>query len=193
MASQTPQKKALILAVDGMEEIEFCSAVSVLRRAEIDVTIAGVASASPVKSSRSVVITPERSLADLKSTTDAFDAVVLPGGLGAAKAFSESAEVGSLLKRFEAAGKLIAIICASPSALPAHGVGLGKTVTSHPSVADKLKEGGKYNYSEERVVVDRQLITSRAPGTALEFSLAIVKNLVGEEKAAAVAAPMLLK
>lgn len=35
MASQTPQKKALILAVDGMEEIEFCSAVSVLRRAEV--------------------------------------------------------------------------------------------------------------------------------------------------------------
>lgn len=101
--------------------------------------------------------------------------------------------MGSLLRSFEAAGKLIAVICASPSALPVHSVGLGKKVTSHPSVAERLKAGGQYSYSEERVVVDRQLITSRAPGTALEFALAIVQNLVGPEKAAAVAAPMLPK
>lgn len=53
-------------------------------------------------------------------------------------------------------------------------------------------EGGKYQYKEDRVVVDGNLITSRGPGTAMEWSLAITAYLVGQEKAAEIAKSMLV-
>lgn len=52
---------------------------------------------------------------------------------------------------------------------------------------------GGYQYKEQRVVVDDKLITSRGPGTAFEFALAIVSALAGKEKADSLVAPMLIK
>jgi putative intracellular protease/amidase len=52
-------------------------------------------------------------------------------------------------------------------------------ITSHPSVKDQLKD---VNYSEERVVVDDTIVTSRSPGTALEFSLKLVEILFGRDR-----------
>lgn len=50
-----------------------------------------------------------------------------------------------------------------------------------------------YNYSEERVVVDGKLVTSRGPGTTFEFALALVELLSGKEKRDSLIPPMLLK
>ena len=94
------------------------------------------------------------------------------------------------MRYFEKSGKLIAVICASPIALAKHEIGLNKTITSHPSVANQLS---KYKYSEDRVVIDGELITSRGPGTAFEFALAIVKKMVGQEKVNQITPPMILK
>ncbi|KAJ3254878.1 hypothetical protein HK103_006774 [Boothiomyces macroporosus] len=65
----------------------------------------------------------------------------------------------------------------------------GSSVTSHPSVKDKLTH---YNYREERVVVSGHLITSRGPGTTFEFALEIIKQLDSSQKADQVAGPMLV-
>lgn len=117
--------------------------------------------------------------------------VILPGGLGGTEAFIKSELVGSILKEQESSGRLVAAICAAPLALKAHKIGLGKSLTSYPSVKDKLTADYKY-VDDQLVVQDGQLITSRGPGTAYQFALKLVEVLVGEEKSTQVAKGLLL-
>lgn len=116
--------------------------------------------------------------------------VVLPGGLGGTDAFKKSALVGEILKAQQSSGRLIAAICAAPLALKEHAIGTGKTITSYPSVKDDLLSS--YNYVDDVVVQDGQLITSRGPGTAYQFGLKIAEVLVGVDKAKQVANGMLV-
>ncbi|XP_046360040.2 Parkinson disease protein 7 homolog [Haliotis rufescens] len=182
---------AIVLLAEGAEEMETVITVDVLRRGGIDVTVAGLTGSDPVLCSRQVKVVPDKSLDDaLKSAP--YDVVVLPGGGTGAKNLCESAAVGKLLQEQEGRDALVAAVCAAPTALLAHGVGKGKSVTSHPGVADKIKEGD-YKYSEDRVVQDGKLITSRGPGTCFEFALKIVEAIQGAEKASSLVAPMLVK
>lgn len=121
-----------------------------------------------------------------------YDLVVLPGGLEGAKTFCDSIIVGLLLKYQEEHDGWIGAICAAPTALKAHGVGLGKRVTSYPTMAAEMKEG--YTYVDDKpVVVDGKIITSRAPGTAIQFALTLVEKLAGPCKANEVAKGMLVE
>ncbi|KRT85851.1 hypothetical protein AMK59_439 [Oryctes borbonicus] len=185
-------KRALIFLAPGYEELEFISAVDILRRAGIDVSIAGIPDKNPVLSARNVAIVPDISLSEAFNA-GTFDVLLLPGGLGGSKAMAESEEVGKLLKDQEANGRKVAAICAAPTALKAHCIGTGKKVTSYPAMAAAMKEGGTYDYKEDDVVVDGNLITSRGPGTATKFALTVVKELLGEEKACEIAKAMLIK
>ncbi|GAB0088563.1 Protein DJ-1alpha [Sergentomyia squamirostris] len=182
-------KSALVILAPGAEEMEFVISADVLRRAEVKVTVAGLGSTDPVKCSRDVMIVPDVTLAE--AAKQEFDAVVMPGGLGGAKVLAESKEVGELLKKQEQSGKIIAAICAGPTALKAHSIGLGKSLTSYPSVKDQLASSYKY-IDDQTCVQDGTLITSRGPGTAYEFALKIAENLVGEAKTQAVRKAMLL-
>ena len=139
--------------------------------------------------SRKVSLVADELLSNIDS--DKYDCVVLPGGMDAANAFKTSTIIGNLLQSYEKSNKLIAIICASPIALAGHNIMVGKRVTSHPSVSNQLTE--KYVYSEEKVVTDGKLITSRAPGTAFDFALEIVKTLCGDAKVEEIKKPMLLQ
>lgn len=189
--SSMSSKKALVFLAPGAEEMEFVIAVDVLRRGGIEVTVAGLPDKNPVKCSRGVVIVPDVALADVP-TLGNFDAIVLPGGLGGAKALSESKEVGCLLKEQEKSGRIVAAICAAPTALKTHCVGVGKNVTSYPAMQSAMSEGGSYNYKEDNVVVDGNLVTSRGPGTAFQFALTLVERLINKEKASEVAKGLLL-
>jgi protein DJ-1 len=188
----TMGKKALVIIADGSEEIEAVTPVDTLRRAEVEVTVAGLTGAVNMTMSRGVIMGAEKSLKEAVAAGP-YDAVILPGGLKGAGSFAESAEVGDLLKEQEKAGRLVAAICAGPTALHKHGIYVGKSITSYPSVKEKMLVDGKYNYKEERVVVDGNLITSRGPATSLEFSLAILAHLVGQEKADEVGKGMLFQ
>ena len=111
-----------------------------------------------------------------------------------AKTIGEHEAFIAMLKKHKEAGKVYGAICAAPAvALMPHGL-LGEgSATSHPAFADKMKETIAERYSEERVVVDGKLVTSRGPGTAIEFALTLIKLLAGAEKAEAVKGPMLVK
>jgi len=181
---------AILLLAEGAEEMETVISADVMRRAGIEVTIAGVDGTESVVCSRNVVIKPDSKLSEAASKE--YDAVVCPGGLKGAERLAASEAVGKLLKKQEARGHLIACICAAPLALKSHGIGKGKKITSHPSVDSQLKDAG-YTYSEDRVVVDGKLITSRGPGTTFEFALKIVEHLCGKEKSDSLVGPMLVK
>ena len=181
-------KTALIILAPGAEEMEFTISADVLRRAGVRVIVAGLCGIEPVKCSRDVVVVPDVALEAHKDGKP--DVIILPGGLGGSKAMCESTLVGELLRKQETEGRLIAAICAAPTALAAHCIGLGKNLTSYPSVKSQLEE--KYKYTEDKKVVqDGQLITSRGPGTAFDFALKLAEVLVSAEKAAEVAKGML--
>ncbi|XP_062505428.1 Parkinson disease protein 7 homolog isoform X1 [Corticium candelabrum] len=202
-------RRALLILAEGAEEMETVISADVMRRGGIEVTVAGLDGSEPVLCSRNVRIVPDTSL-DAAMHKAPFDAVVLPGGNGGAKRLSESATVKEVLKTHEKEGKVLAAVCAGPTAFLAHDIAPGKRVTSHPSVKDKLSSNlqhwshtkcfeyesvfvAAYVYCEERVVSDGHIITSRGPGTSFEFALAIVSALCGEETAAKISVPMILK
>lgn len=181
------KKSALLLLAEGSEEMEAVITADVLRRAGVDVTIASVGEGPCVKCSRDVKICVDAQLRD--KINEKYDVVILPGGLGGSKAFISSAEVGQLLQQQEKEGRLIAAICAAPTALKAHGIAKGKKVTSYPAMKDDLVND--YVYLEDKVVIDGNLITSRGPATAFAFGLAIAENLVNKQTADDVAKAML--
>lgn len=181
------KKRVLVPLATGAEEMETVIVVDVLRRAGLEVNLAGLNGLDPVTCSRGVKLVPDGALADARGP---FDAIVLPGGADGAKALAASPMVQNLLKEQEEEGRVIAAICAAPIALAAAGVGKGKALTSHPAVKDDVAAHG--TYKEQRVVVDGKLVTSRGPGTAMEFAVALVELLVDADRAEKVAAPMLM-
>ncbi|XP_074098092.1 protein dj-1beta [Cotesia typhae] len=181
------KKTAIVLMADGAEEMEAVITADVLRRAGIDVTIASITGNDCIKCSRDVKICADTQLDAVKNNS--FDVVILPGGLGGSKALASSKEVGELLKKQESEGRVIAAICAAPTALKAHGIAPGKQVTSYPAMKDQLVD--YYKYLEDIVVTDGNIITSRGPATAYAFGLAIVEKLLNKEAALPVAKGML--
>lgn len=179
----------MVLA-EGAEEMETVIAVDVLRRGGIEVLVAGLDGADPVVCSRGVRLVPDLPLADAASAGP-FDAIVLPGGGPGSERLASSSVVGELLRDQVAADRLVAAVCAAPTALAAHGVGADRLMTSHPG-AREVVEAFCRGYREEPVVEDGSVITSRGPGTSFAFALAIVARLRGGEVADSIAAPMML-
>ncbi len=170
-------KKAAVLLADGFEEVEAVTPIDFLRRAEIDTVMVGV-SGREVAGGHNIHMTTDVSLSDLDED---LDAVIIPGGMPGAENLSNSEKVVELLGKMHDKGKLIAAICASPAVvLGKHGFLKDKKYTCYPGFEKDLAEG---MHSNDRVVVDGDLITSRGPGTAAEFAEAIIRYLIGDEEA----------
>ena len=171
-------KKAIILLAEGFEEIEAVTCIDLLRRAGIDVTVAGLSDIR-VKASRGTNILADKKLDEAGSD---FDACILPGGMPGAANLAGSTKVKNLIQKMNSEGKLIAAICASPAiVLAPMGILKNKTTTCYPGMQDTF--GKDTTYKEENVIVDGNIITSRGPATAMEFALAIVEKLAGKETA----------
>lgn len=169
--------KVLVPLAQGCEELEAVTVIDILRRAGVSVTSAGLVP-GPVRASRGTVLLPDATLDDVLQQT--FDMVVLPGGMPGSEHLANDARIIALLKRMAAAGHYVAAICAAPMALHAAGLLQGKQATSFPGVLDELP--GTHRYREDAVVVDGHIITSRGPGTAMDFALTLVELLVGKDK-----------
>ncbi len=170
----------------GFEEIEAVTIIDVLRRAELRVLVASTA-AGPVRGSHDIEVAADTPLASIAA--DAVDMIALPGGMPGAANLARDPEVQRLVRELAAAGKYTCAVCAGPIALAAAGVHRGKRVTCYPGFESKL-DGG--TVVEDRVVVDGTVVTSRGPGTALEFALALVGVLRGQTAKAELARRMLV-
>jgi protein DJ-1 len=115
---------------------------------------------------------------------------VLPGGLKGAQTFASSTKIHQLLHQFDKENKLIGIICASPIVMKAASFGFNRSITSHPSVKTELDQ--HYNYLQDNVVVDGNLVTSRGPGTSFLFALKLVELLCGVEVYETVRGPLMI-
>lgn len=187
-------KTALVLLAEGAEEMETVIAVDVLRRGGVTVTLAGLDSTSTsagVVCSRNIKIVADATIDSLVEAGTQFDAVILPGGGKGAENLANSPTVGKLLQAQESSGRIIGAICAAPTALLKHNIGKGKKVTSYPAFKEKLEKD--FTYSEDPVVVDGSLVTSRGPGTSFAFAIKLVELLAGEGPAAPLAKQMILE
>jgi protein deglycase len=170
-------KRVLVPLAPGFEEIEAITIIDILRRSGARVSIAGIVE-GVIEGSRGIKIIADESID--KINTEKFDLIVLHGGQPGTKNLDNDPRITALLKKMGEQNKLIAAICAAPIILKKRGLLKEKKRTSHPSVKEELS--GEY-YVEERVVVDHNIITSRSPGTAMEFSFKLVEILYGKDRA----------
>jgi protein deglycase len=171
-------RTVLVPVADGTEELEAVAVIDTLRRAGATVTVASVGDDLAVTCARGVRLTADALLADLGEAS--FDAIILPGGMPGAQHLHDSPLLAARLREHAASRRLLAAICAAPVVVLARQDLLaGRRATAHPSVYAELPADAR---REARVVVDDGLITSRGAGTALEFALAVVAALYGEQR-----------
>jgi 4-methyl-5(b-hydroxyethyl)-thiazole monophosphate biosynthesis len=180
-------KSAVVFLAPGFEEIEAVTAIDVLRRAGVRVIVAGTREGS-VTGSHEITVQPDARIEEVDP--ESVDMVVLPGGLPGSVHLRDDPRVRAFVQALDRAGKYTCAICAAPTVLKAAGVAAGRKLTSHPVVQEDFRD---CDYREDRVVVDGTVVTSRGAGTALEFSLELVRLLVGPDKARELAAAMIAR
>ncbi len=168
----------LVPLAQGCEELEAVTIIDLLRRADIEVTTAGL-DAQPVTASHGVTLIPDTTLDD--ALKKEYDMVVLPGGLPGADHLEQDDRIQNLLKKMANNGKLTAAICAAPKILANAGLLDGKRATAYPGTLEKLQLDN-ITLEPSPVIKDGNIITSRGPGTAMDFALVLIENLVGVEK-----------
>jgi protein deglycase len=175
--------KVLVPLAAGCEEMEAVIVIDVLRRAGLEVVVAGLAEGM-VRASRGVALAPDTTLAQTIAVEgmNGFAAIVLPGGAAGAAALRDDARILELLRSQAGAGRICAAICAAPTVLERAGLLRGRRATSHPSVQAELREAGVEIDGAARVVIDGPFVTSQSPGTTFEFAYALVELLVGRAK-----------
>jgi len=168
----------LVPLAQGCEELEAVTIIDLLVRAGVNVVTAGL-EAGPVTASRGVVLVPQMSLDE--ALKQDYDMVVLPGGMPGAEHLDNDPRVAKLLRSMAESDLFTAAICAAPKVLANAGILAGKRATSYPGFVDKMNLPD-VEYREEAVVQDGKVITSRGPGTAMDFALTLIEQLVGKEK-----------
>jgi 4-methyl-5(b-hydroxyethyl)-thiazole monophosphate biosynthesis len=177
-----PVPRVLVPLAEGFEEIEAVTVVDLLRRAGIEVRTASLAGAR-VTGSHGIAVEADIAIDDVNVAD--YDMIVLPGGMPGADHLKNDARVIGLLRRFASAGRYTAAICAAPGVLAHAGLLEGRSATSFPGFLRPDSAPG-LKLTDAPVVVDGTVITSRGPGTAIEFSLALIELLAGRETALAV-------
>lgn len=171
--------RVLVPLAQGCEELEAVTIIDLLRRARIEVVTAGL-DAGLVRCSRGVVIQPDAVLDQVLGQE--FDMIALPGGGPGADNLDADARVRELLQEMAAKGKYTAAICAAPKVLAHAGLLAGRDATAFPGVLEKVLEklgASDIRLSEAPVVKDGRVITSRGPGTAMDFALELIETLAG--------------
>jgi DJ-1 family protein len=180
-------KTVLVPVAQGTEEMEAVIIIDMMRRAGINVKVAG--ENEMIVCSRGVRIVPDVLIEDIPESNE-FDAIVLPGGTKGAENLLNNGHLEKIVKYNNSRGSIIAAICAAPTILDFFGILDPKSsVTSHPSVRTQLL---KYNYKNDKVVNSGNIMTSRGAGTAFEFSLKLIETLIDSNTAERIANDIVL-
>ena len=169
--------RVLVPLAQGCEELEAVTITDLLTRAGIDVVTAGL-DKQPVKASRGVTLVPDTTIDDVDA--DDFDMIILPGGLPGADNLDADPRIHTILQQLHKQGKYTAAICAAPKVLAGAGLLNGRKATGYPGVLDAMSLP-EVEIESQAVVRDGKVITSRGPGTAMDFALALIEQLQGRK------------
>ncbi|MEW7981636.1 MAG: DJ-1/PfpI family protein [gamma proteobacterium symbiont of Phacoides pectinatus] len=168
----------LVPLAQGCEELEAVTVIDLLRRAGVEVTSAAL-EPGPVTASRDVTLLADTTLDEVMERE--FDLIVLPGGLPGADHLDRDPRIHELLRRQQQRGRYAAAICAAPKVLAGSGLLRGRRATGYPGLLEELAPEG-VELDPRPVVRDGRVITSRGPGTAMDFALALIEALLGRER-----------
>lgn len=172
--------KIIMFMADGCEEVEALMTVDLIRRAGLEISMVSVSGNQMINGSHGIVMKAD----EMFESADYSDCemLILPGGLVGTNNLKAHKGVNEKLAEFNQAGKMVAAICAAPTALAAAGVMKGKKATCYPGMSDGLTENG-CAYEDVPVVVSENSITGRSLGAAVDFASAIITHFSGEEAA----------
>ncbi len=171
-------KTVLVPLAQGCEELEAVTIIDLLRRAGIEVVVAGLEN-GPVTASRGVRLLPDMSLDEALQRE--YDLVALPGGLPGSDHLANDQRISDILRKTTASGRFVGAVCAAPKVLARNGLLDGRKATAFPGV---LQAEQHPDITGEAVTRDGVVITSRSVGTVMDFALALVEALLGCEKRA---------
>ena len=174
--------KLMICMADGCEEVEALSVVDILRRARSAIDMVSVNGGDSVTGSHGIVIGMDKKIEE--ADIDAYDGIILPGGMPGTNHLKAHPAVTDTVKKFYKENKLVAAICAAPTVLGYIGILEGKNATCYPGMEDGLTGASK---KTDPVVRDGNIITSRGMGTAIPFGLEIVSYFTDEKTASQLA------
>jgi 4-methyl-5(b-hydroxyethyl)-thiazole monophosphate biosynthesis len=169
--------KVLVPLAEGFEEIEAVAIVDLLRRAGVEVRTASL-TGREVTGSHDITVLADARLDEVDAGD--YDMIVLPGGMPGTTHLKSDPRIARLLQQFAASGRFTAAICAAPSVLAHAGLLEGRKATSFPGFLTPGSAPG-IQLSKDAVVVDGKVATSRGPGTAVPFGLALIELLEGPE------------
>ncbi len=181
-------KKVAMMAVNGSEPIEVVAPVDVLRRGGVEVTIVSCEAGDKVVADRGVYLGADANVKDVDLLS--FDMIVVPGGSGV-DALKKCAPLKDALATFMAESRPVGSICAGPTVLSEFGLLEGRKATCYPGCEVDLPAG--VFQGGAGVVCDGNLVTASGPGLALDFGLALLRQLMGDDVAENVAKGMLVK
>lgn len=169
-----------VFLAPGCEEIEALTVVDILYRAGIACETVSVAQDREVTSSHKVTVVADKHIA--QADLDAYDMLVLPGGLPGTPNLHACEPLMAAVHAFASAGRPLAAICAAPSIYAEEGLLEGRRATSNPGFQHVLTEHGAMLMADAPVVVDGPFITSQGMGTAIDFALEIVRHYKGDDE-----------
>eukprot|EP01120_Amphizonella_sp_Union-15-10_P012143 TRINITY_DN5349_c0_g1_i1.p1 TRINITY_DN5349_c0_g1~~TRINITY_DN5349_c0_g1_i1.p1 ORF type:complete len:192 (+),score=38.34 TRINITY_DN5349_c0_g1_i1:66-641(+) len=182
-------KTVLVPIADGTEEIEAVTIIDTLRRAGAEVTVASATKELQVTCSRKTKLVADVTLEFCENKK--YDLIAIPGGMPGAKNLSENKILSDLLSAHIKSQGYVTAICAAPAVvLGQQGFLKDKKSTCYPN---PQFEALLPKHVDDRVVIDSNVVTSQGPGTALEFSLTLVKLLFGDEEKEKLRKQMLVK
>lgn len=164
----------LIFLADGFEEVEALTVVNLLRRADIDITTVSIEDTMTVTGRSNITVEADKLIDDVDF--DSADTIVLPGGMPGTKNLAACKVLMNHVDKYAEHGKRLCAICAAPTVYGKRGLLKGKRACCYPGMEQDLLDAV---VTYDPVTVDGNFITSRGAGTAIDFALAIVKQIKG--------------
>lgn len=175
-----------IILGQGFEEIEAVAPGDILRRGNVKVCYAAVGDCKTVAGAHGIKIEADAKLSDITPSKD--DYLLVPGGMGGVNSIKADKSAMALIKSAAESGTRLAAICAGPSVLASLGLLREKRITCYPGCENLMADA--VTDISKPVLSDGTLLTGRAPGSAIEFGLALLEIIAGEAAAKDVQAGM---
>ena len=179
--------KIFLFLAEGFEETEAVATLDILKRGGLEVITVSVTDRIIVAGAHGIAVVADQLFDETDFSKG--DMLVLPGGNPGTENLSAHEGLRALLLRYNSAGKRIAAICAAPSLLGELKLLEGKQATVYPGCENVLKGA---TIIDAPVVKDGNIITAKGPGSVFDFGLAIVTELVGQEKAEIISSALLI-